>query len=43
MKGTCKDCGGHQKTPKLFGTQKKVTSNIVSGKLKVPDGKKAKR
>jgi hypothetical protein len=44
MKGQCKDCGGHQKTPKLFGSQRRETSNLVKGKsAKVPDGRKAKR
>lgn len=44
MKGTCKGCGGHQKTPKLFGTPKQESSNIVKGKsAKVPDGRKGKR
>lgn len=41
------DCGcggGGKKDPKMFGSPKKVTSNLVSGRsAKVPDGRKAKR
>jgi hypothetical protein len=44
MKGKGCGCGGGAKTdPKMFGTMKKESSNMVKGKsAKVPDGKKAK-